>query len=150
MTTHAIYKYMSPAPQSIGRDQPLRVAHKMMREHHVRHLPVLDAGVLVGIVSDRDLYFVETLRDVDPNDVKVEDAMTPEPDFVAIDTPLRDVAAKMAQTKHGSVIVLDRDRVVGIFTTVDALRALIALDEETRGDRTGRNERPLHGPTPSP
>jgi acetoin utilization protein AcuB len=132
MTTHAIYKYMSPAPQSIGHDQPLSVAHKMMREHHIRHLPVLDAGVLVGIVSDRDLYFIETLRDVDPDDVTVEDAMTPNPDFVAVDTPLREVAAQMAETKHGSAIVLDGDRVVGIFTTVDALRALIALDAETR------------------
>jgi acetoin utilization protein AcuB len=131
-TAHAIYKYMTPAPQSIGRDQPLSLAHELMREHNVRHLPVLDGGILVGIISARDLYFVETLRGVDPAKVKVEEAMTPDPDFVSVDTPLREVAASMARTKHGSAIVLEGQRVVGIFTTIDALHALVELEDEAR------------------
>ena len=33
----------------------LSVAHKMMREHHIRHLPVMDADKLIGIISINDV-----------------------------------------------------------------------------------------------
>lgn len=119
-----ISAYMTPTPHSIGPDQPLSLAHEVMREHHVRHLPVLDGGKLVGMVSVRDLHLVETFEDVDPEDVQVEEAMTPEPYTVAPDTPLDQVAAEMAEHKYGSAVVLDGHKVVGVFTTVDACRAL--------------------------
>lgn len=130
MRTHQIYMAMSVATQSIGRDQPLLRAHELMRTHHVRHLPVLDGGVLVGIVSDGDLRFIETLRDVDPAEVTVEEAMTPEPYFVPPCAPLGEVVAHMAAHKYGCAVVMDGPKVAGIFTTSDALRALAALLEE--------------------
>ena len=57
-----IRDYMTESPHSIGANQTLATAHEMMRAHQIRHLPVLRAGKLVGIVSQRDLYLVETLR----------------------------------------------------------------------------------------
>jgi acetoin utilization protein AcuB len=130
MNIPKVYKYMTPSPHSIGRDQSLTMAHQMMREHKIRHLPVLDAGVLVGLVSERDLLFVETLRDVDPSTVKVEEAMAAEPYFVNIDTPVKDVASAMIEHKYGSAVVVDHGNVVGIFTTIDALRAFIDLEKK--------------------
>ena len=59
---------MTPQPVTIGRKQPLAIAHRMMRAHGVRHLPVLEHGELVGVVSQRDLYFLETIRDADPEE----------------------------------------------------------------------------------
>jgi acetoin utilization protein AcuB len=102
-----------------------------MREHRVRHLPVLDGGVLVGIVSDRDLRFIETLRDVDPETVLVEEAMTPEPFFAAPDALVKDVADQMARHKYGCAVVMEGAKVVGIFTTTDALRALVTVLDES-------------------
>lgn len=67
-----IQKYMTTCPETIGRDQPMSTAHRVMRERRIRHLPVLDGGHIVGVVSDRDLSFVETLADVDPRKVTVE------------------------------------------------------------------------------
>ena len=131
MNIPRVYKYMTPSPHSIGRDQSLAMAHQMMREHKIRHLPVLDAGVLVGLVSERDLLFVETLRDVDPSRVKVEEAMTAEPYFVNVDTPVKDIALAMIEHKYGSAVVVDHGNVVGIFTTIDALRALLDLDKKS-------------------
>jgi acetoin utilization protein AcuB len=122
-----VYAFMSVCTQSISRDQTLATAHKMMREHRIRHLPVLDRGVLVGIVSDRDLRFIETLRDVDPEEVLVEEAMTREPYFVAPDALVKDVADEMARHKYGCAVVMDRAKIVGIFTTTDALRALVSV-----------------------
>lgn len=123
-----VYKYMTPNPHSIGREQTLATAHRMMHDYRIRHLPVLDAGVLVGLVSERDLAFLETLRGVDPATDTVEEAMTPEPYFVDLTAPVKDVALAMIEHKYGSAIVVDRGNVVGIFTTIDALRALIDID----------------------
>ncbi len=67
-----IKKYMSTDVQTIGDEQPMSVAHQMMRDRGIRHLPVLHQGKLVGVVTDRDLRLVETLRDVDPADVAGE------------------------------------------------------------------------------
>jgi acetoin utilization protein AcuB len=99
----------------------------MMREHRVRHLPVLEAGKLVGLISQRDLHFIETLQDVDPNNTTVEEAMTTDVYITGPYAPLEEVAATMAENKYGSAVIVDRGKVVGIFTTVDALSALTQL-----------------------
>jgi acetoin utilization protein AcuB len=122
-----IRSFMTSAPHTIGRDQPLSVAHERMRDFGVRHLPVLEGGKLVGILSQRDALLVETLRDVDPTKVQVEDAMTADIYVVSPDAPLADVAEAMADHKYGCAIVMDGPLLKGIFTTVDALRALIVM-----------------------
>lgn len=122
-----IARYMSTTPHTIGREQTLSTAHKLMREHRVRHLPVLEGGKLVGVISDRDLALIETLRDVDATKVTVEDAMTQAPFTVSPDASLDEVVATMAEHRYGSAIILDNGNVVGVFTTVDALTALSDL-----------------------
>lgn len=119
-----IAEVMTLAPYTVGRDQPLSVARSMFHDHHIRHLPVLDGGGLVGVVSDRDVAFVEALRDVDSATLLVEDAMSPSLYVVPPSALLVDVAAHMAEHSLGSVVVAEHDRIVGVFTTVDALRAL--------------------------
>lgn len=122
-----ISKYMTTAPHSIGPDQMLSVAHKMMREHKFRHLPVLDGGRLVGMLTDRDLHLVESLKDVDPEKVAVEDAMSQDPFAVSPDSPLDEVVAEMAEKKYGSAVVVQNNKVVGVFTTTDVCVALAEL-----------------------
>ena len=120
----SIQQYMTKMPHSIGVDQKLSTAHAKMREHSIRHLPVLSGGRLVGMITDRDLHRVETLPDVDPTKVTIEDAMTPDVHAVSPETPLEDVVEAMAQHKYGSTVVMVDAHVVGIFTTVDACRVL--------------------------
>jgi len=122
-----IQRYMTTLPHSIGSEQPMARAHIMMREHHFRHLPVLHGGKLVGVLSDRDLHLVETLRDVDPEKVTVEEAMTRDPYTVQPDTALDEVVATMAEHKYGCAVVMQNEKLVGIFTTVDACRAFAEL-----------------------
>lgn len=123
----SIQKYMTTSPHSIGVDQSLARAHQAMRDNAIRHLPVLSGGRLVGILTDRDLGLVESLKDVDPTKVTVEDAMSTSVYAVAPDAPLDEVAATMAEHRYGSAIVMQNGKVVGIFTTVDACRALSEL-----------------------
>jgi acetoin utilization protein AcuB len=129
---HPIRNFMTPAPHAIGRDQPLALAHERMRTFNVRHLPVLDGGKLVGILSQRDAFFVETLRDVDPAKVPVEDAMSTDVYVVPPDAPLAEVAAEMAYRKYGCAVIAEGSRIAGIFTTVDALHALIDAENGLR------------------
>ena len=122
-----ISKYMTTSPHTIGVDQPMAHAHKLIREHRIRHLPVLRGGQLIGVLSDGDLHLIETLKDVDPEKVLVEDAMTQTPYFVSPETPLDEVVGNMAEHKYGCVVVMQNHKVVGIFTTVDACRAFAEM-----------------------
>ena len=132
---HPIGKYMTPSPHSIGRDQTLSTALALMRRYDVRHLPVLDGGRIAGVLSQRDVLFVEALRDVDPAMVKVEEAMSPNVYAVGLETPLVEVLAEMADHKYGCVFVVEATRVAGVFTTVDALRVLVAALRATESGR---------------
>lgn len=130
--TPLIQKYMTSSPHSIGKDQTLAHAHEVLRANQIRHLPVLDGGQLVGMLTHRDLALIEALKDVDPKRVTVEDAMNTEVYTVGPDAELAEVAHEMAEKKYGSAVILQNRKVVGIFTTVDACRALGDLLEGRR------------------
>src|SRR5690348_1224102 len=49
---------MTPFPYSVDVHAPLEDAHRLMREHHFRHLPVTSCGSIVGVLSDRDIKLV--------------------------------------------------------------------------------------------
>lgn len=117
---------MTAQPVTIGRKELLTTADHMMRTHRIHHLPVLEHGDLVGLVSQRDLVLVESLRGVDTSGV-VEEAMSTDVYAVAPDVPIATVAKHMARNRYGSAVVMERGRVIGIFTVTDALRLVSAL-----------------------
>jgi CBS domain-containing protein len=127
MPRFTVDRFMTKNPVAISSDRTLAEAHRLMRDKGIRHLPVIDDGRLVGLVSQRDLYLLETLQGVDPDEERVEEAMTDEPFTVRSDAALEEVATAMADNKYGSALVVDAGSVVGLFTTVDALRALAQL-----------------------
>ncbi|MCC7539549.1 MAG: CBS domain-containing protein [Deltaproteobacteria bacterium] len=116
---------MTAHPHTVGQEQTMGFAHALMRKHGIRHLPVLHSGKVVGMVSVRDLHLVETLPDVNPEETRVEEAMSTDVYVVAPDVPLADVADVMATRKLGSAVIVDHGVVTGVFTTTDALHALV-------------------------
>jgi acetoin utilization protein AcuB len=125
----SVNAWMSLQPHTIGDDQTLLAARERMHHWQVRHLPVLHGGHLVGVVSERDIAMVEALGG-DLGRLRVEEAMTADPWVVEGDAPLAEVAAAMAERRIGTAIVVeDGDRVLGLFTTTDALRALSTFAE---------------------
>jgi acetoin utilization protein AcuB len=122
-----VRQYMTPMPCTVGRNRSLAAARQVMLEHEVRHLPVLDGGAIVGILSERDLFLVESLPSVNPTNVRVEEAMVANPYTVGPETPVAEVAEVMIDRKIGSTVVVEGPRVLGVFTTIDALRALSDL-----------------------
>lgn len=118
---------MTPSPHSIGPEQTIAMALKLMRAHGVRHLPVLEGGNIIGLVSERELELVSTLGASNPERASVEQAMIPDPYWAEVDTPVAEVAAKMAERKLGSAVITRGGKLAGVFTTTDALRALAEL-----------------------
>ena len=119
-----VRQYMTPTPHTIGPTSSLAAARRIMVQHQVRHLPVLDGGRIVGQLSERDLLLVESLPNVNPTEVRVEEAMVHRVFMVGPDAPIGEVIQTMIESKLGSAIVCEGERVVGVFTTIDALKAL--------------------------
>jgi acetoin utilization protein AcuB len=122
-----VSRFMTVRPVTVDRASTVAVARRLMQAHHIRHLPVVGNGGLVGIVSDRDLQVLESGASIDPDTAAVDLAMTPNPFIVTSDTALDEITEIMAEHKYGSVIVVGRDGVEGIFTAVDACQALTTL-----------------------
>lgn len=113
---------MSNAPAVISEDSSVAVAVALMKRLNIRHLPVLRKGKMIGIVSERDLGKRIFLRQ------KVSDLMITNPYRVKKGEKLSSVVAKMATKKYGCAVVEDKEgKVVGIFTTTDALHLLSNL-----------------------
>jgi acetoin utilization protein AcuB len=120
----SIAAYMTAEPSVVESGSPLPDAVKVMRTRGIRHLPVVSAGRLVGILSKHDVSRMAPLVEAPPSDVAVEDVMTDDPYVVSPSTPLDEVATEMAERKIGSAVIVEEGEVVGVFTTNDALRAL--------------------------
>ena len=122
-----ISKYMTTTPHTAESSDTLAAAAKAMRQHGIRHLPVVEGDKLLGIITERDVRFVESFSDVDPDELTLDEAMTEEPYAVNPDTPLDEVVTTMAEQKLGSALVVQNEKLVGVFTTVDVCRALAEL-----------------------
>lgn len=126
-TIPQVSKYMTVHPHTIGVDQAISKASKMMQEYKIRHLPVMDNGKLMGIISDRDIKSVMAFKDVNPDVTTVSEIVIEDPYVVKPTSQLDTVCAEMASYKYGSALVVDNSKLVGIFTWVDGLSALTEL-----------------------
>lgn len=129
-----IDRVMTRVPVTITPDTPLAEARAAMSRYAIRHLPVVDGGRPVSMVSDRDLrvaeaIFRETSRTPAAHVVRLlgdAEAHRVSPNAL-LDTVLRD----MNRHHHDAVLVVEGERLVGIFTSTDACR-LLADAYETR------------------
>jgi acetoin utilization protein AcuB len=117
---------------TVGAEASAAEALALCRESRIRHLPVLEGGRLVGIISDRDLRSaapalgdparVEALGRIRVADEMVRDVATVHPE-----DPIEDAAVAMYERKIGCLPVVDGDDLAGIVTSSDVLRAFVRL-----------------------
>ena len=115
---------MTISPHTIGADQPLANVKRMMAAHGIRHLPVLQEGKCIGLVSDRDVKLAYAVDGSAATELTAAGVCSGDVYTVTPDEPFKDVAAHLARTGIGSVVVVAGAKVVGIFTTTDACRVL--------------------------
>jgi acetoin utilization protein AcuB len=125
-----VERYMSTALVVISPVQPLSEAIRLMRLHDVRHLPVLKRNKVVGVLSQRDVYMMQSIENSAPSQVQVSEAMTDDPYTVEPDERINRVAREMVRRRIGTALITHGDRLLGMFTTTDALLALAALVED--------------------
>ena len=123
---------MSARPLTVRHDADYKVALKLMQDHALHHVPVLDSEQnLVGIVAERDLLIAATHHlqaAVDVGEVMHRGVVT-----TTGDTPLGDAAALMVDHRIGGLPVLDAGkRVVGVITETDIFRAFVASQRARR------------------
>jgi acetoin utilization protein AcuB len=128
--------YMTPEPVTISEDESMGEALMLMRRHNIRHLPVVNGNILVGIVTDRDLRraspsllsgIAEDRYKEVLDGTSVARIMTREPFTVRLDTELGEAVGLLVEKKLGSLPVVNGAELVGIFTEVDALRVLLEV-----------------------
>jgi len=121
---------MTVVPDSINPTTPLRDIIGMMKTEGYRHLPVVDNGKLVGIITDRDIRLVmnspmilhERRQDEELIDkVTAESCMTPDPITVSPEMPAYRAAEMLSIYKFGALPVVDDGKLVGIITITDFL-----------------------------
>jgi CBS domain-containing protein len=123
---------MTRSPVTVAPERPVGQVAGLMRTHAIRHVVVMDADRLAGIVSNRD---VRTPVGTEPRvalDAPVSTVMSESPVTVTADTPLVEAARALLERRIGALPVVDGERLVGILTRSDALEALLAWAERAR------------------
>ena len=126
-----VREIMMGSPVALKPQDTLDLANDVMSLGRIRHIPVVDDGRLVGLLSERDLMGAATshvfglkqksksalLKTVPIKDVMKKKVFTVKPD-----TPIKDAAHIMKEKKIGCVPVMTDSHLVGLVTTTDILR----------------------------
>lgn len=117
---------MTPFPYSVEAGDPLGRARAMMAEHAIHHLPVTEGGVLLGVISSREVALGRAGMPAGGagGEPSVREACVPEVLVVEDTEPLDRVLAHMAGERRDAVVVTRRGKLVGVFTVTDACRLL--------------------------
>jgi acetoin utilization protein AcuB len=134
--------YMTRKVVSITPDTGVREAFFIMKEHHIRHLPVVDEdNKLIGIISDRELRrpeWVDESRDIAhiyylEDEMAVSDVMIKKVHIVHTYDSLRKAVKLLLENHIGAMPVLDKtEALVGMLSAVDLLRALNDMIDEKK------------------
>jgi acetoin utilization protein AcuB len=132
---------MTSSPITVTPEATLAEVWDLMREADIRHVPVVEAGVLVGMVSDRDLASLDVARVLTADGAEalrralatpVVTVMSSDVIFVEMEDDLDDVIELMLEHKVGAIPVVRSDTrdVMGIVSYIDVLRGVRDLVAE--------------------
>jgi acetoin utilization protein AcuB len=139
-----VWYWMTKKIFVVGPDDYLTDAVTLMKEHKVKHLPVVKNDRLKGIISDRDIkeYSPSKATSLDMYELhyllaktKIKEIMKPKVFWTTPDTPIEEAAMLMLDDNIGCLPVVDNGIVVGIISDKDIFRALVDIT----GVRTGGN-----------
>lgn len=116
---------------TLARNDNLDLADDLMAMGRIRHLPVIDQGRVVGVVSQRDLFrsalayalgYGEKGRKTLLRTLRVKEVMSEPPVTVSPQTTIREAARLMVEKRIGCLPVVDGEALVGMVTETDILR----------------------------
>lgn len=117
--------------KTVGVDAMVNDAVVTLADSHISALPVVDGmGRMVGVVSSTDVLTSEAeapdarARDALLDDTTVRDIMTARPLTVSPDTEIREAAQQMLYADIHRLFVVEGERVLGVISTTDIMRAV--------------------------
>ena len=122
----------------MDKNASLRRARRILDQHRIRHLLVMDGKRLVGIVTDRDLRRAApssksplTIREREEfmDELKVVEVMSRKLITASPDTTVREAARVMVSEKIGCLPVVNGNQLVGIVTETDLLEMLVREEQ---------------------
>jgi acetoin utilization protein AcuB len=125
------YDRMKQPVLTVSPDMPIHEALNIMKREQIRHIPVVQNGKLVGLVTNEDLFYASpspatSLSIWDMNylmsKITIKEVMTENVITVKEDTPIEDAALIMAENKIGCVPVMRGEELVGIITETDLFK----------------------------
>ena len=119
---------------SIGPDEPVLAAIRKMAEHHIGALLVMSADKLAGIVSERDYARKVVLLGRSSTETKVSAIMTSKVITVSPRQDAQDCMRLMTDKRIRHLPVVQGERVVGVLSIGDLVRAVLAEQERTIAD----------------
>lgn len=126
---------------TVSPGQSLAKAQALMHNHRLRHLPVVEHGDLVGVVTERDLIRALGELQAAPEQIPVSQVMVEDVVTVTADTPAADAIHKLNRGKLGCLPVVLGQRVVGILTVTELLNyAEQAADDQQRREQAAEYE----------
>ncbi|MFB3074705.1 MAG: CBS domain-containing protein [Candidatus Methylomirabilales bacterium] len=143
-----VEKCMQRRPVTVSPQDTLRGAWQIIRERRVRHLPVVERGRLVGIVTDRDLRQALPSRAVGlemheaphlAEKVRIWEVMARAVVTISREAPIEEAARLLLKYRIGGLPVLKGETLVGIITKTDLLQAL--LSESVGSQRPASRQR---------
>ena len=131
-TPRTVGELMAIEPVLVRADAPLAEAAKLMEGNHISGLPVVEAGLLVGVISQTDLLRARATEHLWANwpGLRVKHLMTSPALTIHRDQPVAIAARKMERHHvHRLVVVADDDETlaIGVLSTSDLVRAMSAL-----------------------
>jgi CBS domain-containing protein len=119
---------------SIGPEEPVLAAIKKMAEHHIGALVVMSGEKLVGIMSERDYARKVVLLGRSSTETRVDAIMTAKVVTVTAKQDAHDCMRLMTDMRIRHLPVVAGDRVVGVLSIGDLVRAVIEEQERTIAD----------------
>jgi acetoin utilization protein AcuB len=114
---------------TVRPDETLKDVCLLMHKRNIRHLPVVEGGRTIGVVTDRDVHGATSSLCDQPTTPRglVRDVMAAPPKVADPLDPVEDAARTMRSLKIGCLPVLEGEKLVGIVTGIDLLDALLRL-----------------------
>jgi acetoin utilization protein AcuB len=129
---------MSTNIEVVDRNDNLRTVEERMATKQLRHLPVLEQGEVVGLVTQRDLFkaaqssamgYGEKAQQAYLQSVRVKEIMTYPVVTIPPDTAVAAAADMMITKGIGCLPVVENQKLIGMVTKTDLLRCLRTLEE---------------------
>ena len=133
MLVMLVKERMSPRFITIGQDASLAEARSLLDHHRIRHLPVVEDGNPVGIITDRDIRSAAPASSL--GQVKVGEIMTRNLITVTPGTQVQEAAKLMVTHRIGGLPVQKEGKLVGIITETDLLNALVEIMDRATMER---------------